>query len=137
MSDPQLNFSIGVLIILLILFWSLANAITPSCTTRKGSAERFGVPTSNLTYGNTQMQLGNDRGVRYIYDNINNVIEVPNSQTAMRKLFDEADFTCENINVDLDLDQRPSQIFLSKASSRNKGASVPRSMTATRENMLS
>ena len=43
---------------------------------------------NEFTYGGSKLRIGTTDGVRYIM-NKNGVIEVPNSKSAMRRLFDE------------------------------------------------
>jgi len=133
MSDAELNYSIGVLIILLLMFWFVCN-----CSNKKQEPMRSGKPIRHpsLNYGGNPIKIGSDRGLRYIHVNKKEVV-VPNSKTAMRELFDDNAYKCQTLDTLNDFDSRPAQIFLNKRKSEGYiGKKTPRSLTSTRYKTL-
>jgi hypothetical protein len=87
---------------------------------------------NNFYYGNNPISIGSSMGVQYIA-NKKNVVEVPNSKTAMRHLFDDTAYKCPSLDTVDSNDQKPSTMQLAKTSSREKFVSKrPRSLTSTR-----
>jgi len=128
-ENDELNYSLGVLIVLLMVFWFLCKCIGNSSHTERLS-------NTNLYYGNTPVRIGSTVGVHYIAER-NGIVEVPNSKTAMRHLFEDDVKRCTEKKTEDDeedeTDQGPSTMLLKKNSAResfvNKG---PRSLTSTR-----
>jgi hypothetical protein len=123
----DLNYSICVLIILLLMFWFSCKCI--------GSNNQYKLKESmksKTTYGDSNIRIGNPQGLSYIYNN-NKEIMVPNSQTAMRSLFDDDAYKCQSLDTINDFDSRPAQIYLEKKRIENfYGKKQPVSMTSTR-----
>jgi hypothetical protein len=88
--------------------------------------------TQNLNYGGNNIKIGNNRGLKYIYSDKNGV-NVPNSKTAMRELFDESAHKCGSLDTLDNFDTQPSQIFLNKKKYEDFNLKkTPRSLTSTR-----
>jgi hypothetical protein len=120
------SIGLGILIILVFLF-KFAN---------KKSNKKKENMTQNLNYGGNNIKIGNDRGLKYIYSDKNGV-NVPNSKTAMRELFDDSAYKCESLDTLDDFDTQPSQIFLNKKKYEGFNAKkTPRSLTSTRHKTI-
>ncbi len=115
-GSSQNDYSIGVLIVLLLAFWYMCRSSvgscgrTPSahthscsCTECMNGSLTYPAPAmsdrravvTRANYGNTPTRIGSSAGVKYIrtVDSGNKKapldVEIPNSKTAMRRLFDE------------------------------------------------
>jgi hypothetical protein len=117
-SDNQMEYSLGVLIVLLIVFWYMCKTIggcsqkntcgqpvhINHCATEsmdgdlsylKQARSDPGVIPVKLKYGNTPLLLGSKDGYKLIRTmpsgDVSNPfnVEVPNSKTAMRRLYDD------------------------------------------------
>ena len=55
--------------------------------------------TGRLIYGNTPVKLGTFGDIDFISANKKNIVEIPNSQTAMRHLFDNNEYKKYNVNI--------------------------------------
>lgn len=133
-GGDELNYSLGVLIVLLMVFWYLCKCIGQTnykyYYDSKHTPHKETMVDDNFYYGGNQINIGS-----YPSDqcrlNKKNVIEVPNSKTAMRHLFDST-YKCSFDTKD-DNDQKPSTIQMVKNSAREKFVNKrPRSLTATR-----
>jgi hypothetical protein len=141
MSTMDINYSLGVLIVLLMVFWFMCKCIGSSNNQSFYSLDRR-EKMNNMTqggefyYGNSPLYLGTPTGVHYITENYKNTTEVPNSKTAMRHLFDEDAYKCQALDTYGDFDQEPAMMFLNKTSvSKQFENRKPKSLTSTRENM--
>ena len=99
MPDNDINYSLGTLIILLLMFW-----FTCKCIGQNNDHyynERF-TDNTKLIYGDSPITLSSST-IPYIRMNATNLIEVPNSKSAMRHLFDEDMVPCKlDTSVDID-----------------------------------
>lgn len=119
MSNPN-DYSIGVLIVLLLVFWHMCKHSGGACGASqlelKSAHECHyhhdrseGIskqPKRNafvkFQYGNTPTRIGSATGRKYIHSTASGNkaaptdIVIPNSKTAMRRLFDEAPATYTN-----------------------------------------
>ena len=86
-SAPNFDYSISFLIILLMLFWFTCKCIG------KSQCENMENGEPSMLYGDIPIRVGSSYGLNYI-NNVNGVIEVPNSKTAMRHLFDNNEYKC-------------------------------------------
>jgi hypothetical protein len=129
-NDSELNYNIGVLIILLLMFWFVCNNIKPTEIKRKEPMSHQ--VNQSLNYGGNPIKIGSSRGLKYIHSNKNGIV-VPNSQTSMRELFDNSAYKCQSLDTLNDFDSRPAQMFLNKRKSEGYiGKKTPRSLTSTR-----
>jgi hypothetical protein len=140
MGYGEVNYSVGVLIILLMMFWFTCKCIGNNKPKQKPiiiyrpipqTKEPVKQPSINikpggLIYGGSKIRVGNDNGSSHIQLN-NSVLEVPNSKTAMRDLT-SVDVTKCNVN---DKDNALSSMYLAKKRTENY-ASCPKSLTAER-----
>lgn len=126
--QDDMNYDIAILITLLLIFWYVCQ-----CQHSKNTKPRKDPMRNNLLYGGTPIQIGNPKGLRYVYDGKKEVV-VPNSQTAMRRLFDEDAYKCQTLDTLNDFDSRPAQMFLTKKHTE-VGKRRPVGTTQTREGM--
>lgn len=82
--NNQVNYSVGLLIILLLVFWHMCKCSNQPSNNKISCQENY---TSNLVYGGAPLTVGGSH-TRIINDG-NVGLKVPNSMTAMRKLYDE------------------------------------------------
>jgi len=141
MSD-QINYSIGILIILLMFFWFVSKSIGIN-TYQQLHQQCDGHHTSNQLYkenfsptlsynGETIIDLS-ESPLPYIrYNNETNTIKVPNSKSAYVHLFDKEMIPC---GVDTDRDNEPSSMHLQKRKTESMcGNEIPKSLTSLRGN---
>lgn len=135
----QMNYSIGVLIILLMFFWFVSKSIGINAYQQLHQQcyvnhipnnlyrENFS-PT--LSYdGNTIIEFS-DSPLPYIrYNNETNTIKVPNSKSAYAHLFDKEMIPC-GVNTQ---NNDPSSIHLQKRKTESiYGNKIPMSLTSLR-----
>ena len=120
----ELNYSLGVLIILLMFFWFVCKCIGQNHYQIKREPL---TDDTHMIYGNTPIAL-NDSPVPYIYLNNSNVVLVPNSKTAYRHLFDKELIPC---GIDTKNDKEMSTMYLKKKGIE-KYEKMPRGMTSDR-----
>jgi hypothetical protein len=133
-SDEKLNYSLGILIILLMGFWFICKCIGNNSYKTKCKESMLGGPyKSGLYYGNSPISIGSKYGINHIIRN-NGVIEVPNSKTAMRHLYDELAYKSASLERNSDNDDKQVAMHLNKRDMKEdiKG---PRSKTASHELM--
>ena len=139
MGYGEANYSLGVLIVLLMMFWFTCKCIgnKPQPKVRivykpipqikqPMKANPPNVKSGGLIYGGTKIRVGNDNGSSHIQLN-NSVLEVPNSKTAMRDLMSVDVIKC-NVN---DRDNELSSMYLKKKRKENC-TSCPKSLTGER-----
>ena len=115
------NYNMGIWGFLLIIFiwvWLMYGNL---------QYENINTIESMSMYGNSYIKIGGDQGLRYIRT-VNGVIEVPNSKTAMRRLFDNIHYNCET-SIDNTTDR--SLDYLMKKNAERYF--IPKNVTATRE----
>ena len=141
MSD-QINYSIGILIILLMFFWFVSKSIGINTyqqlhqqydvchTSNQLNKENFS-PT--LSYDGATIIDLSESPLPYIrYNNETNTIKVPNSKSAYVHLFDKEMIPC---GVDTDHDNEPSSMYLQKRKTESMcGNKIPKSLTSVRSN---
>jgi hypothetical protein len=127
-GNNELNYSLGVLIILLMVFWFVCKCIGNDY--KSYYVEPMAVNDVGLYYGNSPIAIGGNYGLPYIRS-VNNVIEVPNSKTAMRNLYDEYAYKCGSLERGSNIDDKQVAIHLSKRP--NHSINGPRSKTESRE----
>ena len=101
--DSETNYNIGVLILLVMVFWVIymCNLSCEHMEDQTGGDSSIQQTKSDpMIYGNTPLKLGTPSGINYIMQTKNNVVRVPNSQTAMRHLFDSDEYKCYNGSLD-------------------------------------
>jgi hypothetical protein len=125
-----LNYSLGVLIILLMVFWFVSK-----CIGQSGAHSYYIKPMSRngnaLHHVNTSHSLGGYH--RTQYNKKSNVVGIPESNTSMRHLNDENAYKCsgpERSNAD----DKQVDIHLAKQS-KVKNQKGPRSKTDSHELM--
>jgi len=124
-EDAELNYSIGVLIILLLMFWFVCKSISPTPVAKEPM-------DSNLTYGGNNIQIANPRGLRYIHTQ-NKKIIVPDSRRAMGRMYGGKQYVCPKLTSLNSLKPSATQIFLNKRQNENNSKNaVPTSLTAMR-----
>ena len=137
MSDETgFNYSLGVLIVLLIVFWSMCKCIGngnqyQQYYNKSNRCEPFD-GGSRMFYGNTPVSLS-DHPIPYIRLNSDGSMAVPNSKSAYRHLsdFDEYNNIANN-NLDSAIDNDPSTMVLKKKKYANQ-KKIPNSMTSQRK----
>ena len=136
--ENDINYSLGVLIVLLMVFWFMCKCIgKPPGRMSEGMCDKK-KSSGSFYYGNSPIYFGTPTCSRYIKINKKNTVEVPNSNTAMRHLFDDDAYKCQTLDTAGDFDQAPADIFMAKNAVRDRLKDRrPTSMTATRENMCS
>jgi hypothetical protein len=80
------------------------------------------------TYGDSKIKIGGEQGLRYIRT-VDGVIEVPNSKTAMYRLFDNTRYNCETSLDDSTEDKSLDYLVKENAERYFR----PTNVTATRE----
>ena len=112
-----------VLLIIFILIWFIYgnSSYNSSCKNTNNIEAMY-------TYGDSNIQIGSDKGLRYIRT-VKGVIEVPNSKAAMRRLFDNTPYKCET-TIDDNTDDKSLEYLVQKNAERYF---IPKNVTATRE----
>lgn len=112
-----------VLLIIFILIWFIYgnSSYNSSCKNTNNIEAMY-------TYGDSNIQIGSDKGLRYIRT-VKGVIEVPNSKAAMRRLFDNTRYKCETA-IDDNTDDKSLEYLVQKNAERYF---IPKNVTATRE----
>jgi hypothetical protein len=132
-SSDEINYSLGALIVLLLLFWFVCKCIgNPDCTQKSGQsvvANRDGMKGSRLRYGGTPIHMDNQTNLTYMRLT-DGVIQVPNSMTAVRRLSSES-HNYAPVNTITETDNEPSTIHMQKKHLESK-CGHPRSLTAQR-----
>ena len=124
-NDENLNYSIGVLIILLMVFWFTCKCAGGGVTPKPCKHETM--RDNNLYYGNTPIKLGGKWNDIRLYDGR---VVIPNSKSAMGRLYDNETNTCMPRRKD------PDDIQISMhLSKQNEYFSIPRSKTVSHELM--
>lgn len=161
MAISQLEYSIGLLIVMLVVFWymswiagSACRPVRPQCRRKcggvcrecmEGSLRYPGVAhkdnkviVTNAVYGNSPIRIGSPDGVKYIrllneLDKTKpSVIEIPNSKTAMRRLFDDSETDYKSQTHDENMSQSFSDMHINKKILQN-GRNKPSSHTSSRD----
>lgn len=114
MPSEEINYSLGVLIVLLLLFYFVCKCIGQNEYHRLQERERFNGDDTTLIYGNSPMILSKSP-IPYIRKNATNITEVPSSKSAMRHLFDVEEYKCGQDNVfDNKKDNEMSTLYMKK-----------------------
>lgn len=112
MSSPNkssdLNYSLGILLAILILFWFM-------CYMNSGGYNTYYEDENSFTQGCNMKR------------NYNDVLQVPNSNTSMRKYIDEVDYKYKTLHNSSEMDDRQVEMHLSK----QVDGTGPRSLTST------
>lgn len=86
----SINYSIGGLIVMLMFFWFVCKCIGKNQCQDSFVDSKY---NTRLVYGNTPMILSKSP-IPYIRLNAENVLEVPNSKSAYRHLYDKEIIPC-------------------------------------------
>jgi hypothetical protein len=116
------NYNIGiwpVLLIIFILIWLMYG---------NSQYENTNNIEAMYTYGESKIKIGGEQGLRYIRT-VDGVIEVPNSKTAMYRLFDNTRYNCETSLDDSTEDKSLDYLVKENAERYFR----PTNVTATRE----
>ena len=143
MSSHEVNYSLGVLIVLLMVFWFICKCVGQNnhqhsyrpmrrvqpmymqhTQPMKDSAPN--VKSGGMLYGGTKVKIGNTNGSSNIQLN-KGVMEVPNSKTATRDLMSSETYKCNDDNKDNEL----STMYMMKKN-KEKFKTRPRSLTSGR-----
>jgi hypothetical protein len=108
-----------VLLIIFILIWFIYG---------NSSYENTNNIEAMYTYGESKIKIGGEQGLRYIRT-VDGVIEVPNSKTAMYRLFDNTRYNCETSLDDSTEDKSLDYLVKENAERYFR----PTNVTATRE----
>jgi hypothetical protein len=127
MSGNEINYSLGALIVLLMFFWFICKCIGQN-QYQQPCQDRF-VDNTKLVYGNTPMGLSKSPNP-YIRLNSTNLMEVPNSKSAYRHLFDKEMIPCGLDNIK---DKEMSTMHLQKKKSESYKSEPLRGLTAHRK----
>lgn len=122
MSTPDYDYSLGVLIILIMSFWFICKCIGGH---QHHMYKRCETMSPGLYYGNTPFLYGSDRDLGYIRT-VGKKVVVPNSKTAMRDLYSEEH------TPDSNKESEHSEMQTQKQSITMKNK-VPAGTTATRQ----
>ena len=132
-GDPgELNYSLGVLIILLMMFWFVCKCIGNSSSRSYYTEPMANKTDANLYYGNSPFAINGNNGLQYIRTT-GGVINVPNSKTAMRHLYDEHAYKCGSLERSTTADDKQVKMHLDKRV--DEGFRGPRSKTDSHELM--
>jgi hypothetical protein len=126
MNDNNINYSLGTLIILLLMFWFTCKCIGQN-NDHYYTREKF-IDDTKLMYGNSPITLSSST-IPYIRMDAKNLIEVPNSKSAMRHLFDEDMVPCK---LDTSIDDDGSIMHMRKKEIESY-KELPRGLTDQRK----
>ena len=134
-ENSEFNYSLGVLIVLLIVFWTMCKCIGNNQPLnnhpRYYSREPF-KSNSQFLYGNTPVALSGSP-IPYIRMNKTNTMLVPNSKSAYRHLTDHDEYKCgSDANLDSMIDKELSTLFLKKKR-MSDDTNMPRGLTSQRK----
>jgi hypothetical protein len=122
----------------LIVFMLVCCFIYNTCnktTVRKYRTESIGSDKgSRMYYGNTPIRITSNGGLPYIR-RTGSGLDVPNSKTAMRALYDEQPYNCKSLERGGDLDDKQVNMHMAKQDIGNSGSNsskIPRSITDSR-----
>lgn len=122
----EINYSLSVLIVLMLMFWFMCKCIGRNNEYYYQSQENM-IDQNEFVYGDQKATIGNNSAYPYIR-NRNNVIEVPNSKSAMRRLMSTEIYKCGLTNK---IDNEPSTMYIKKKS-KEKFINTPTSRTQER-----
>ena len=128
MTPNEINYSLGSLIILLLLFWFVCKCIgTPKQPAPSRKSESM--DGHRLLYGGTPINIDNKSNLTYMR-RTDGVIQVPNSMTSVRRLASESHnyATMNNISEN---DNESSTIHMKKKQLENR-CNQPKSLTSQR-----
>ena len=132
-NDINSNLFIIIIIIILILLWLIGKCICKKSRAYSRKENMAIDSNSGLYYGNSPITIDPKRGIKYIALNKNNIIDVPNSKTAMRHLFDDKEYKCNSLdNTPEESDQKSSIMQLKKNNMLKVVNKQPASLSATR-----
>ena len=125
----EFNYSICVLIVLLMFFWFVCKCIGPhQCTHNTDPKKEF-----FYSFNDTNAVQFSDTPIPYIrYDNKTNKLKIPNSMTAYTNLFDKDMIKC---GIDTNNDENLSLMHMQKKKNETAN-SRPKSITSTRNNQI-
>lgn len=124
MSTPDFDYSLGVLIILLMSFWFTCKCIGGH---QHHSHQKCEGMAPGFYYGNTPFLYGSERDIGYIRT-VKKKVEVPNSKTAMSDLYSGEDYKPKATGKESE--HSDIQVQKQAATVQNK---VPVGTTATRQ----
>lgn len=124
-GDNELNYSLGILIVLLLMFWFVCKCIGPN-----GNVRHEYMKNPRLRYANAPINLDYKSNLKYIRMDQNGTIQVPNSKTSVRHLSDES-HNYASIDTILSKDNEPSTMHLMKRGVE-KHTNKPRGLTDQR-----
>ena len=127
MHESDINYNLGILIILLLMFWFTCKCIGQN-NDHYYNRERF-TDNTKLIYGDSPIALSSST-IPYIRMNDTKVIEVPNSKSAMRHLFDEDMVPCK---LDTDVDSDGSIMHMRKKEIESFKGGRPTGLTPQRK----
>jgi hypothetical protein len=129
--SDEINYSLGSLIILLVLFWFVCKCISnpPYDKHATHSMKSESMDGKKYRYGGSPINIDNQSNLTYMR-RTDGVIQVPNSMTSVRHLSNEShDYaSVENISEN---DNEPSTMHMKKKNLENK-CNQPKSLTAQR-----
>lgn len=135
-ENREFNYSLGVLIVLLVVFWTMCKCIgnqpQPQYNWNRSYRREPFKSNSQLLYGNTPISLSG-LPIPYIRMNKSDITLVPNSKSAYRHLsdFDEYIYDVDN-KLNSMIDNDPSSMYLKKKrAAYNK--KIPNGMTSQRK----
>ena len=131
-NTNESNYSLGLLIIFLIGFWIICNCINSSNCQSYSTEPMTPDTNSGMHYGNSPVVINGNDGLSYIR-NTGGAINVPNSNTTMRHLYEENAYKCEPLENNSDIDDKQLTMHLDKQT--DEGFRGPRSKTDSRELM--
>jgi hypothetical protein len=135
-ENNEFNYSLGVLIVLLIVFWAMCKCIgnnqDPNNHHRQRQYQREPFKSnSRFLYGNTPVALSGSP-IPYIRMNKTDTVLVPNSKSAYRHLTDHDEYKCgSDTTLDSMIDKELSTMFLKKKRMSNN-TKIPSGLTSQR-----
>jgi hypothetical protein len=134
LENNEFNYSLGVLIVLLIVFWTMCKCIgnnQPQNNQHRQYRREPFKSNSQFLYGNTPVALSGSP-IPYIRMNKTDTVLVPNSKSAYRHLTDHDEYKCgSDSTLDSMVDKELSTMFLKKKR-MSDDTKIPRGLTSQR-----
>jgi hypothetical protein len=129
--SDEINYSLGVLIILLLFFWFVCKCIgnPPKNINTQASKKSEAMKGQRLRYGGTPINIDNKTNLSYIRLD-DGVMQVPNSMTSVRRLSSES-HNYASVNAISENDNESSTMHMKKKNLESM-CNQPKSLTSQR-----
>jgi hypothetical protein len=126
----EINYSLGALIVLLLLFWFVCKCIgnPPKHINPRASIRSEAMDGTRLHYGGTPINIDNKTNLSMRLTD--GVIQVPNSMTSVRRLSNES-HNYASVNAISENDNEPSTMHMKKKNQESM-CNQPKSLTSQR-----